>query len=587
MPSSKRIMKQLFRQILVTVASMLIVILLLFQALAILLEPGKPRITDPSVLKLPLRGRVVEKEPKTPLTLAAQNQELTLDLVAFKSVIKEAQADKRIRGLYLEADALQAGWAQLTEMRSALQAFRQAGKFIIVHGSTYTQKVYYLTSVADHIVLHPEGSFLLQGLSSTVIFYKALLDKLAIKPQTFRVGAYKSAIEPFTRQSMSPASRQQSTVLVNALYDHFVATVAPARQLPPLLLRQKAQTLSAVMPQDAQQAQLVDQLGYFCDVEAFIKTKLSVEADKKINYVPWKKYAQTLEEAPEASQNQIAILTAEGTIVEGKGAPGQIGAKTLTHYIRQLAEDETVKAVVLRINSPGGSALASDTLWKELSLLKEKKPIVASMSDVAASGGYYLAAACSQIWAHPNTITGSIGIFGLFFDVDALLRDKLGISTDVAKTNPSADLFSNPGRPLSVSEKAIIQQYINKGYTTFVDKVAQGRSLSKAAVAQAAAGRVWPGQLAQQKGLVDELGGLEEAISAAAKLADLGDNYAAVHFPTPKSLWDELFKDEDSSAQEHALWQALQRKLPQLRHVQTLAEMQGIQARLPYTIEID
>jgi protease-4 len=513
-------------------------------------------------------------------------QEQVIDLLALKDVIKHAAVDSNIQGIYLEANALKAGWASLEEIRNALLSFQKSGKFIVAYGEHYTQKTYYLASLADDIVLHPEGMFPLRGLSQTVFFYKALLDQLEVAPQVFRVGEYKSAVEPFIRQDMSQASKHQSSELLNAIYDHFLANIAIARGLKKTSIRAMADALLVVMPRDACCAKLVSQVGHFDDAESLIKTKLSLAREASINYVSFNKYA-LLKKTLQSSKKQIAVLIAEGNIVDGFGAPGTIGSKDLASSLRTIREDDSIQAVVLRINSPGGSALAADVLWKELILTKARKPVVASMSDVAASGGYYLASACTHILAHPTTITGSIGIFGLFFDIHALLSNKLGITTDAVKTGSSADLFENPGRPLNNHEKTMIQKVVDKGYNTFLERVAAGRQVNKQAVARVAGGRVWTGKMAQEKGLVDELGGLETAIQVAAKLAAIGDEYAVSYWPRPQTLPEQVLSGWKNHVSSETVLSTLQANFPVFKHMQELIDMTGIQARLPYIIEIE
>jgi protease-4 len=331
----------------------------------------------------------------------------------------------------------------------------------------------------------------------------------------------------------------------------------------------------------------VSHVGHFDDAEALIKTRLSLAKEADINYVSFDKYA-SFKTTPQFSKKQIAVLIAEGNIIDGTGAPGTIGSKDLATSLKAISKDKSIKAVVLRINSPGGSALATDVLWKELILTKARKPVVASMSDVAASGGYYLAAACNRILAHPTTITGSIGIFGLFFDVHALLNNRLGITTDVVKTGSSADLFENPGRPFSNHEKKVIQRVVDEGYNTFLERVAAGRNMDKKLVERVAAGRVWTGQLAQAKGLVDELGGLEAAIQSAAKLAAIEDDeYTVSYWPKPQTLSEQIFSGWKDHVENKTTLRMLQANFPALQPMQELINMTGIQARSPYTIEIE
>jgi protease IV len=579
--------KQILRQVLIVVVGIFTSLALFVGIGLLLLQPSKPKITAKTILHIALRGKVVERAPHTLKQLFQGEQEQVIDLATLKNAIQHAREDTNIQGIYLEANALRAGWASLEEIRNALLSFQETGKFIVAYGENYTQKTYYLASLADEIVLHPAGIFSLKGLSQTVFFYKTLLDKLEVAPQVFRVGEYKSAVEPFIRQDMSQASKYQSNKLIDAIHDHFLSSIAIARGLEKASIQTMADALLVVIPRDACHAKLVSQVGHFDDAEALIKTRLSLAQEAYINYVPFDKYV-SFKKTPHSSKKKIAVLIAEGNIIDGAGAPGTIGSKDLATSLKAIRKDKSIKAVVLRINSPGGSALATDVLWKELILTKAQKPVVASMSDVAASGGYYLAAACNRILANPTTITGSIGIFGLFFDVHALLNNKLGITTDVVKTGSSADLFENLGRSFSNYEKKVIQKVVDEGYNTFLERVATGRNMDKELVERVAAGRVWTGQLAQEKGLVDELGGLEAAIQSAAKLAAIEDEeYTVSYWPKPQTLSEQIVGGWKDHVENKTALRVLQANFPALQLMQELINMTGIQARSPYTIEIE
>ena len=580
-------MKRFLQQVLIVILGVFTSLALLIGILLLLLQPSKPKLTDKTVLHIALRGSVVEHVTDTFTELLQGRGNEEISLLTLKKAIKHAQEDKNIQGIYLEAATLQAGWASLEEIREALLSFKKAGKFIVAYGEGYTQKTYYLASLADAIVLSPAGIFAWQGLSQTVFFYKALFEKLEVVPQVFQVGKYKSAVEPFIRQDMSPASKHQSVMLLRGIYNHFLDKVATARTLKQDSLQAMADQLAVVLPQDACKAQLVSQVGYFDEAATLIRTKLAVDEEASIHYLPYKKYAASLKKNLSSSKNQVAVLIAEGDIIDGQGDTNTIGSKGLADHLSALRKDEAVKAIVLRINSPGGSVLAADVLWKELMLTRAQKPIVASMSDVAASGGYCLAAACNRILAHPTTITGSIGIFGLFFDVNALLRNKLGITTDVVKTGSSADLLNNLGRPLTTHEQAVIRKVIDKGYTTFLERVATGRNLDQEAITRVASGRVWSGQAAQEQGLVDELGGLEDAIQAAVKLAAIEKDYVVSYWPKPQSLPEQICENLRTEINNVAVLSALQATSSGLNSIQKLINMTGIQARLPYEITID
>lgn len=552
-------------------------------------KPTSPtKLNEKTILRIVLHGRLVEEMHQPLLQIWDKDKPNEIDIVTIKNAIRTAQTDNYIAGIYLEVGELLAGWATLAEIRDALQAFKATGKFIVAYGENYNSKSYYLASLADEIVLHPAGNFIFTGLKLTVLFYKELLDKLSISPQVFKVGRYKSAVEPFTNCGMSEASKEQSRILLNNIYDHLIQTLATDRNLDPSNLKNMANTLAVTQPQEAYKAGLVTQLGYFSDIETLLTDKLKLASPTKINYIDFDTYYKNKQAHIKKYKNRIAVLVAAGTIVDKEIGPNYITSSTFVKMLRELREDPNVKAIVLRINSPGGSALASDTIWKELMLTRAYKPVVASMSDIAASGGYYLAAGCNYILAHPTTITGSIGIFGLYFDVHALLKNKLGIVGDVVKTSPSADVFS-PVRPFSEHEKNVIQQHIESGYTNFLDRITVGRQMKKVDVARLAEGRVWPGSLAKEHGLVDQLGGLEDAIEKAAMLADLQQPYQIEYWPKSKSIWfKELFIRWCNNQNVDLLPSHLTKTYyAMLNHIQELASRRGVQASLPYTLEIE
>ncbi|OJW71801.1 MAG: signal peptide peptidase SppA [Candidatus Amoebophilus sp. 36-38] len=545
------------------------------------------KLTPKTILRISLHGQLVEEMPVPFLDILGKSRAHEIDLLAVKKAIQMAQADDRIAGIYLELGQILSGWANLAELRNSLEAFKKSGKFIVAYGETYTSKTYYLASLADDIVLHPAGSFVFMGLNMSVLFYKGLFDKLEITPQIFRVGRYKSAVEPFMKYGMSEASKEQNQVLLNSIYDHLIETLAVARNIPPYALKQMANDLSVTGPQEATKAQLVTCLGYLNDVEALLKNKLNLEPNAKIAYIDFDVY-QNKHARSNPTKEKIAVLVATGTIVDEEIGPNHITAKSFIKNLKELRENPHVKAIVIRINSPGGSALASDTMWKEIMITRAHKPVVASMSDVAASGGYYLAAACNYILAHPGTITGSIGIFGLYFDVHALLKNKLGIHGDVVKTAPSADMFS-PTRSLTPDEKRIIQRHIEQGYENFLDRVATGRQMQKTEIARIAEGRVWSGSLAKEHKLVDELGGLEDAIKKAALLANLDESYQVDYWPKHRTNWlrDLIIRWFDKENYQVLESYAVQPYYVMLKSIQDLANRQGVQAWLPYTIQIE
>jgi protease-4 len=546
------------------------------------------RLSPNTVLRLSLHGQLVETITTPLLPVLDQEKPHELDMLVIRQAIQAAQHDTHIKGIYMDVEGLSGGWASLLELRNMLAAFKRTGKFIVAYGADYTSKSYYIAALADEIVLHPSGSFMFTGLQLTTLFYKGLLDKLDISAQIFRVGRYKSATEPFTRYSMSSASRDQYATLLQNTYSHLLQAISKARNITPTALQQWASRLSVIQPRKAYQANLFTKIGYASDAEQLVKTKLALPADGKVNYLDYQAYSSYVEKhIPEpSSSHEIAVLIAAGPIVEEEVVGMKhIAANAFVKKLKELREDASVKAVVIRIDSPGGSALASDTIWKEIMLTRKHKPVVASMGDVAASGGYYIAAGCDHILAQPTTITGSIGIFAMYLDTHAFLKGKLGIVGDVVKTNPSADLF-NPTRPLTAHEKQVIQQSVDDGYDTFLSRVATGRNMKKEVVAGLGEGRVWPGNLAKKHGLVDELGGLDKAIRKAASLANV-QSYQVDYWPKPRINWiRQLLRDLQykSDLLNTALFFSYHHVLTSL---EALAWRQGLQAWWPYVVEIE
>lgn len=547
------------------------------------------RLLQDTILRLNLHGKLVDSVAAPLLPILDKEKPNELDLIAINKAIDTAQQDEHIKGIYLDVGGLSGDWASLLELRDRLAVFKKTGKFVIAYASNYTSKSYYIAALADEIILHPSGNFMFTGLQLTTLFYKGLLDKLEITPQIFRVGRYKSAVEPFTRYDLSDASKDQYATLLHTTYSHLLENLSKDRNISPAVLHQLASTLRIIHPEKAYQAQLFTTIGYTHDAEELVKAKLQLPADRKINYIDYDTYnAYCGKHVNNPSKpHKIAVLIATGAIMDEEVVGMKhIAAGAFVKMLKEVREDAAVKGIVIRIHSPGGSALASDTIWKEIMLTRKQKPVVASMGDVAASGGYYIATGCDYIFAQPTTITGSIGIFAMFFDAHALLKNKLGIAGDVVKTSPSADLF-NPTRPFSTYEKQIIQQHVQKGYETFLERVATGRKMTKEAVSRVGEGRVWPGVLAQKQGLVDELGGLDKAIQKAASLAHT-ELYQVDYWPKHKTDWIRLLLKRWQ--QENDLVKYSNIILPyhrMLSNLQTIASKQGLQAWWAYEVEIN
>jgi protease-4 len=541
-----------------------------------------------SILKLSLTQPISERTPDNPLAVfgvPADKLNLPMGLWEMRQTIRAAAQDEKIKGIYLDLGAvIQGGWSSLNELRLELKAFKESGKFIVAYGETISEKGYYVAALSDEIYLNPQGFFEFNGLSSEVPFFAGLLEKLGIRAQVFKVGTFKSAVEPFILDKMSEPNRAQVTSYLNSLHDHFLQSIAQDRGLDFNTLKTLSDKMTVRRAADAVTHKLVTDVWYYDQVEARLRQKLGIEDEtEKINFVSLSRYAASVEEQENDSENKIAVIIGEGEIVSGKGGDDQIGSDVIAAQIRKARQDEKVKAIVLRINSPGGSALASDVMWREVQLAKEKKPIIASMSDVAASGGYYMAMGCNRIFANPNTITGSIGIFGLLFEVDDFFRDKLGVTFDRVNTGELSAL-GMPTKKFSQAEKDFFQDLVNEGYENFTAKAAQGRNMPLDSLKNYAEGRVWTGQEALSRKLVDEFGGLDAAIAYAAKEAKV-ENYKTVLYPEKKDFLTQLLEQSGGqikrSLKEEIVKEEVGESYPYLQMLKKIFTWEGIQARAP------
>lgn len=498
--------------------------------------------------------------------------------------IEAAKTDDKIKGIYLDLSTIGASFATLEEIRNALIDFKSSKKFIIAYSEFYSQASYYLASTADKIYLNPEGLLDFRGLSNNSVFFKGALEKLGIEAQVIKVGTYKSAVEPFILDKMSPANKEQVTSFLGSIYSHFLDEISVSRKIPVDSLFSIANNLKVQNAKDAVTYKLIDSTKYKDEILADLKSRLGIKDKDKIKSVSIEKYSAKNANSSSTSKDRIAVVYAVGDIVSGEGSDEQIGSERISLAIRKAREDEKVKAVVLRVNSPGGSALASDVIWREVVLTKKVKPIIVSMGDLAASGGYYISAAADSIFAQPNTITGSIGVFGIIPNFQKFFNNKLGITFDVVKTGKFADLGSLD-RPLTTEEEAIIQQSVNQIYFSFTQKVAEGRKKERSYIDSIGQGRVWTGAQALELGLVDRLGGIEDAIASAAKKAGITE-YKLVSYPALKDPFKELLND---SGDQVSLWftkREMGTAFPVYKQVKETMEQTGIQARIPYTINI-
>ena len=513
-------------------------------------------------------------------------------LVELKEAIARAATDDAIKGILLNLDGVQAGMASLEEVRAALLAFKKSGKFVVAYHETASEKSFYLSSVADEIYLHPQGLLEFNGLSAETMFYKRLFDKAGIEPYIFRVGSFKSAVEPFFRENYSDSARFQTVSFLNSINGYLIGQVAAARHIDPARLKVISDSMLVHDGADALRLKMITKLGYFDEVQDYLRGKLKLKKDEKPSLVSLDDYADNAAEAKDGSTSgqRVAVIYAEGDIVGGKGDDDNIGSTRFAEAIRKARLDEKVKAVVLRINSPGGSSLASDVIYREVALTKKVKPIIASMGDVAASGGYYIAMACDTIVAQPNTITGSIGVFGVLPNVQKLLADKLGITVDRVTTGKFSDLPTIT-RPLSEFEKKALQHEVDQIYADFTTKAALGRHMPVERLRRLASGRVWSGLEAKANGLVDVLGSYDDALKIAAARAHLkADDYRVQRLPRQKSSLEAVLGRLSGGTDEEARLRAMQAELgplyPAYAQYQRLMTMRGVQARLPYELDI-
>ncbi|MGA0558968.1 signal peptide peptidase SppA [Larkinella sp. VNQ87] len=544
-------------------------------------------VKENSVLKLNLNSPIREIGVENPFGGFGpfNSSGDVIGLIDLKQALANAKLDPNIKGVYIQAEYPQAGWASLEEVRTALIDFKTSKKFVVAYGEVMTEKGYYIASVADNIYLNPAGALEWNGLDAEYTFFKGTFDKLGIKPVIFRVGEFKSAVEPFIRENMSEANKAQTTSFLNSLNNHFLANVAQSRGLQVPELKKLADNLTIQTAGDAVKARLVTKTAYYDEVEADMRKSLKVDAKKKIDFISLSKYGNAKKYVEEGNiKNRVAVIVTDGEIVSGKD-DNNVASDRVAEQIRKARLDDKVKAIVIRVNSPGGSALASDVMWREVVLANKAKPVIASMSDYAASGGYYLAMGARKIVAEPNTITGSIGIFGMLFNTEGFFKDKLGITYDRVVTNTHAD-FPSFTREMSEFEKNTLQQSVNRGYELFTSKAAQGRKLPLDSLKALASGRVWSGVQAKANGLVDELGGLDKAVQLAAKAANLKEgDYRVRYTPEKKNAFEELMKSFTGDEEEQ-----LQAKLgdlaPYVTYLKQLKRMEGLQARMPFGLDI-
>lgn len=548
-------------------------------------EGASGSVEKNSVLRIKLDGEVVERAGEgSPLDILSQGEQSTIGLDQALDAISKAAKNDNVKGIYLEAGSLAAYPADMQEMRQALLKFKESGKWIVAYGDSYSRGAYYLCSVADEVFLNPSGTIDWTGMASLPIFYTGLMEKVGVKMQVFKVGTYKSAVEPFINKEMSEANREQVKSYLGSMWNNMQKEVAASRKLSVETLNAFADSTSLLSEANVYvENKLADKVGYLSDVKENLRQRLELGEDDDMNFTTLADVAAS-DDLGDKVDEEVAVYYAYGEINDNPSMGFDqehciTTDETLTN-LQKLRKDKDVKAVVIRVNSPGGSAFASEQIWHEVQLLRAEKPVVVSMGGVAASGGYYISCGANKIFADPMTLTGSIGIFGMIPDASELLTQKLGLTFDVVKTNAMSD-FGAMGRPFNAGEAAKLQNYINNGYELFTGRVAGGRGLAQDSVKTIAEGRVWTGEQAIKIGLVDKLGNLDEAIKAAAELAEV-EKYTIGRYPSPTPWYMSILDKEKNSYMEGKMRAALGEYYPAFALIRRIGKMNPVQARMPF-----
>lgn len=585
-------MKNFLSSLLATLVGILIMtlvfVLILIGIVAASTSKEVPEVKENSILLAKFNAPIADRSDDNPFSRFLSGNPMAEPAMGLDQILKDlkrAKADENIRGIFLNLRAVPSGFTTLSEVRKGLIDFKESGKFIYAYADMYTHTSYYLASVADSIFMTPEGVFYFTGLSAEAMFYKKALDKIGVEMQVVKHGSYKSAAEMYTRENLSDENREQIEGYVGAIWETMVNDIAESRGIETGLLNQYADELATMDNQQLLASGMIDGLIYYDQMLSLIKEKVGIEESEDLEALQLSRYKDVpLKSKQPFSREKIAVIYAMGMVVDGNMGEGYIGSERIARAIRKARRDASVKAIVFRVNSGGGSVIASDVIYREAKLAAEEKPFVASMGDVAASGGYYIVSPADTILASPSTITGSIGVIFTMPNLKELMNEKIGITTDVVKTNRHADILS-VADPLDAEERLIIQQSVNNTYDHFVELVAENRAKSVEEVNAIAGGRVWSGKDALELGLIDMFGGLEEAIDVAADMAGL-ENYRIESLPRLEDPLTALMKQLTGEARMKAIRQELGDQYIHYKNLQAVKEMRGLQSIVPFEVEV-
>jgi len=588
-------MKNFLSSLLATITGLVIMTVLVFLIFMGIIAASTSKdpveVKENSLLVAKFNAKIMDRANEDPFALLFSGNFMYDEIMGLNQILKDldkAKTDDNIEGIFMRLGAVSAGIATLGEIREAMLDFKESGKFIYAYSDAYTQKSYYLASVADSVFMTPEGMFLFNGMSAEVMFYKDALEKVGVEMQVIRHGSYKGAVEPFLRNDLSPENREQIESYVGALWGKIVEDISVSRGMSVEKLNRIADDLSTIDSDQLVETGMIDGLIYYDEMLTLMKGKLGVEEEDDLEAVSLKSYKDApVKEKKKYSKDKVAVIYAMGSVVDGNAGEGYISSERISKAIRKARRDKSVKAIVFRINSGGGSGSASDVIHREVMLAAKEKPVVASMGDVAASGGYYIAAPADTILASPGTITGSIGVFGLFPNVQKLMNDKIGVTTDVVKTNENSNILTAMD-PLDPNERVIVQKMIDDFYVNFVNIVAEGRGKSYDEIDAIAGGRVWAGSNALELGLIDMYGGLQKSIEVAAEMAGLED-YRVQSLPRLEDPMAAIMKQLTGGSMvrtDRILQRELGLSYRHYRKIQDIQKMHGIQAIMPYEIEL-